>query len=200
MQAYVLHMRVVVRVHRTQPAEYHLAIPRVFRVQRALQHRDLPQRGIHVLFNVLVDNHLYVVYEDVITDADGRELDEHGEEPDVGEAARVGEDGRPEEVREALVEAVAREEQVVLQEVYQHVEGDRGGGSLRGLLVLLRGDHASYLVGESCFILIDDSLVSHLGQIQMRNVQVEYLDIELPTLAGIPEGPRHLLLHHFVIG
>jgi hypothetical protein len=34
----------------------------------------------------------------------------------------------------------------------------------------------------------------------MRNVQVEYLDIELPTLAGIPEGPRHLILHHFVIG
>ena len=70
------------------------------------------------------------MHEHVITYADGRELDQHREEPDVGLAARVGEYGCPEEVREALVEAVAGEEQVVLQEVYQHVQRDRGRGRL----------------------------------------------------------------------
>ena len=33
----------------------------------------------------------------------------------------------------------------------------------------------------------------------MRYVQVEYLDIKLPTLTDILEGPRHLPLHDFVI-
>ena len=65
--------------------------------------------------------------------------------------------------------------------------------------MLLGHHHARYLVRERSFVLIDDSLVSHLRQIQMRYVQVEYLDIELPPLADILEGPRHLPLHDFVI-
>ena len=138
------------------------------------------------------------MYEEVVTDADGCELDEDGEEPGVGLAARVGEDGRPEQVREALVEAVAREEQIPLQEINQGVQGDRRSRGIRGR-VLLGRHHTRYLVRERRFVLIDDGLVSHLRQIQMRYVQVEYLDIELPPLADILEGPRHLPLHHFVI-
>ena len=66
--------------------------------------------------------------------------------------------------------------------------------------MLLGRHHAGYLVREGRFVLIDDSFVSHVRQIQMRYVQVEYLDIELPPLADILKGPRHLLLHNFVIG
>ena len=138
------------------------------------------------------------MHEHVITDADGCELDEHRYEPYVGLAARVGEYGSPKEVREALVEAVAGEQQVALEEVDERVQGHRGGRRFCRQ-VLLGDHHVGYLVRESRLILIDDSLISHLRQIKMRNVQVEYLDIEVPTLGGLLEGPFHLPLHHFVI-
>ena len=139
-------------------------MPRVPWVQSALQHPELPQCGVDIPVNVLVDEHLYVVYEEVVTDAYGCEFDEDGEEPGVGLAARVGEDGRPEQVREALVEAVAREEQVPLQEIDQSVQRNRRGRGIRGRVLLSR-HHTRYLVRKRRFVLIDDSFVSHLRQI-----------------------------------
>ena len=139
-------------------------MPRVPWVQSALQHPKFPQCGVDIPVNVLIDEHLYVVYEEVFTDAYGCELDEDGEEPGVGLAARVGEDGRPEQVREALVEAVAREEQVPLQEIDQSVQGNRRGRGIRGRVLLSR-HHTRYLVRKRRFVLIDDSFVSHLRQI-----------------------------------
>ena len=129
-----------------------------------------------------------------ITNAHRPEFNQHTDQPQVRGAAGIRYYQGPQKITEAGVETATGEQQVPLEEVYQVVQGE---GTVATSLLLV-----CQFVGEGRFVLIYHLLVLYQGDIQLSDVQVEYLDIEDPTRVFpcvFGEYPLSLFVHDLII-